>query len=156
MSKKRPVLIVQRHDFERLRQLREKFVANGADVVPDRRAVDRRGPDRQMAGRRTTWTASFPSSSFMVVPPGVSEEWVVPAPGDVLVAKGSPADKQYDLSVVPGAVQATYDRYELAVDRGCRFAKFAQVDIWYTEDRATFVLLGLYRPTRAETDTTGH
>ena len=148
MTNKRPVLIVQRHDFERLRQLRDKFTAEGADVVSDRRALDRRQPDRQKAGRRTKWTAKFPSSTFMVVPPDVSEAWVVPAPGDVLIAKPLPTSDHYELSVVPGAVQAKYDHYGIAVERGRRFAKFANADMWYTEDQATYVLLGLYGPPR--------
>ena len=46
MTKPRPVLIVQRHDYERLRDMRERFRREGARVVPDRRAIDRRSPDR--------------------------------------------------------------------------------------------------------------
>ena len=61
MAKPRPILIVQRHDYERLRGMREKFRREGATVVPDRRALDRRSPDRRKAGRRTKWTAKFPT-----------------------------------------------------------------------------------------------
>ena len=154
VTKKRPVLIVQRHDLKRLQQLREKFADEGADVIPDRRSTDRRSPDRQRAGRRTKWTAKFPSSSFMVVPADVSAEWVAPAAGDVLVSKTPKTEEEYDLSVVPGPVQAKYDHYEVAVERARRFARFAHADMWYTEDRRTFVLLGLYRPA-AETTRVG-
>ena len=45
MTKSRPVLIVQRHDFKRLSRLREKLTRDGADVVRDRRAIDHRSPD---------------------------------------------------------------------------------------------------------------
>ena len=74
MTRRRPVLIVQRYDYERLRNVRERFAQEGGDVVPDRRALDRRSPDRRRAGRRTKWAAKFPSSSFMVVPSDFSDQ----------------------------------------------------------------------------------
>ena len=55
-------------------------------------------------------------------------------------------DHESHLSVVPGSVQTKYDVYDLAVERARRFASFAHVDLWHTEDRSTFVLLGMYRP----------
>ena len=152
MAKSRPILIVQRHDYERLRGMCERFRREGATVVPDRRALDRRSPDRRKAGRRTKWTAKFPTSTFMVVPEDVSTEWVAPAPNDVLITKAAVEDHEYNLSVVPGSVQAKYDVYELAVERSRRFASFAHVDLWYTEDQTTFVLLGMFRPTPAAED----
>ena len=109
MTKSRPVLIVLCHDFERLRRLREKFTREGGDVVPDRRALDRRSPDRQRVRRRTKWTAKFPTSSVMVVPSDVSAGWVAPAPSDVLITKAPSADSEYHLSVVPGPVQSKCD-----------------------------------------------
>ncbi len=153
MTRRRPVLIVQRYDYERLRNVRERFAQEGGDVVPDRRALDRRSPDprspdRRRAGRRTKWAAKFPSSSFMVVPSDFSDQWGAPAPSDLLTNK-IPLAASDHLSVVPGPVQAKYDSYKIAVERARRYVSFAHVDLWYTEDRATFVLLGMHRPAPA-------
>ena len=93
-----------------------------------------------------------PDVTFMVVPDDMSTEWVAPATNDVLITKAAVEDHEYNLSVVPGSVQARYDVYELAVERARRFARFAHVDLWYTEDQTTFVLLGLFRPTPAAED----
>ena len=83
----------------------------------------------------------------MVVPADISSQWVAPASSDVLIAKAPILESEYHLSVVPGPVQTKHDTYEIAVERARRFATFAHVDLWYTEDRSTFVLLGMHRPT---------
>ena len=156
MTPARHVFIVRRGDLDKLQRLKERFAEAPVEIVADRRTRDRRRElkaqrdNRRRRGRRIGWTAKFPSSTFRVVPPELAAEWVAPAQGDVLVVNTGAGTKPYELSVVPGSVQARYDEYELAVERARRFARFAYVDLWYTEDRRTFVLLELFRqaPTR--------
>jgi hypothetical protein len=68
----------------------------------------------------------------------------------VLITHTGVGREPYELSVAPGPVQARYDTYDLAVERARRFARYAHVDVWYTEDRHTFVLLELCRPARSQ------
>jgi len=147
----RHVLIVRREDLDKLQRLKERFADEPVEIIADRRARDRRRhlrpprDERRRRGRRIGWTAKFPSSTFLVVPPDLAAAWVAPARGDVLVVNTGTGQEPYELSVVPGPVQARYDEHELAVERARRFARFAYVDLWYTEDRRTFVLLELCR-----------
>jgi hypothetical protein len=154
VTRPRHVFIVRRGDLDKLQRLKARFAEDPVEIIADRRARDRRHDrnplrdDRRKRGRRIGWTAKFPSSTFLIVPPDLAADWVAPARGDVLVVNTGTGAEPYELSVVPGPVQARYDEYELAVERARRFARFAYVDLWYTEDRRTFVLLDLCRPAR--------
>lgn len=149
----RRVLIVRRGHVERLHRLKEKFHGLPIDVVIDRRVDDRRWKrsprpgERRREDRRASWPAWFPSSAFMVVPAALTGEWVAPARGDALVSRLDPthAVESYGISLIPGDVQSRYDTYELAVERAKRFAEYAAADLWYTEDRLTYVLLEIFR-----------
>ena len=152
-SPPRRVLVVRRGDLERFHRLKEKFDGLAVDVVVDRRAENRRWKkapwpvERRRRDRRAPWTSRFPSSSFIVVPAVLADDWVAPARGDALVSKLSHTHTMegYGISLIPGGVQSRYDTHDLAVERAKRFAQYAAADLWYTEDGLTFVLLKIFR-----------
>ena len=156
----RRVLVVRREDLERFSRLKEKFRGLPVDIVVDRRVQGRRRKqtawpvERRREDRRETWPLRFPSSAFIVVPAALTDDWVAPARGDALVSKlGDTHELEgYGISLLPGDVQSRYDTHDLAVERARRFAQYAAVDLWYTEDGLTFVLLAIFRrpPGRVE------
>ncbi len=149
----RRVLVVRRDDLERFTRLKEKFRGLPVDIVVNRRVRGRRWKqspwpvERRLEDRRETWPLRFPSSTFIVVPAALTNDWVAPARGDALVSKldDTHATEGYGISLLPGEVQSRYDTHDLAVERAKRFAQYAAVDLWYTEDGLTFVLLAIFR-----------
>jgi len=155
-------LIVRRHGVEPLSRLQETFAGRPVDVMADRRFDDRRWRradwpvERRRSQRRAAWPSRFPNSTFIVIPDAYANDWITPAPGDALVTRlaQTQAAGEHGLSLIPGPVQSRYDTYEMAVERARRFAEYAAVDLWYTEDGVRFVMLGLFRrpPPRAGGD----
>ena len=145
------VMVVRDRRPARVQFLQRRFAGKAVEVIADRRHGDRRHQlqplrtERRTSGRRCVWTARWANSDFVVVSSTTGPHFLVPEPGDVLLSKEWQSEDSYSLAVIPGSVQARYDTYELAIERARRFATFAGVDLWYTEDSRAFILVGPYR-----------
>lgn len=68
---------------------------------------------------------------------------MLPADGDVVIAKDLKQGRGYTLGVAPGPPQVRYPTYEQASARAIAWSVGHAVAVWLTEDGTTFVRVPL-------------